>query len=149
MFENFSILIFIGLMWALTMLAVLCQSDNTALQNQGSVLGIATSEMKGFPLHKINRKQSTREYRREYIRDNTQNGNGFVKYAYFWKIQTGGSNAPSLGSESKYANGLDDPRLNAAVFKEKGQKNSPKIQFWDFWKTTTSSKLWRWRFQKG
>ncbi len=44
----------------------------------------------------------------------------------FEKIQKGGSNAPSLGSESKYAKDLDDPKLNAAVFKEKGQKKSPK-----------------------
>ena len=43
--------------------------------------------------------------------------NGLVKNAYFWKIQKGGSNAPSLGSESKYANGLDDPKLNGAVLR--------------------------------
>ncbi len=92
-------------------------------------IGIRSVWLRSHTRHELTRNNV---HAKIYI-ENPQNENGFVKYAYFWKIQKGGSNAPSLGSESKYANGLDDPRLNAAVFKEKGKKNSSKIQIWEFW----------------
>ena len=57
----------------------------------------------------------------------------------WWRIffekpsQKGGSRAPSLGLESKYAKDLDDPKKIGAIFKEKGQKVTWRGQFLKFW----------------
>mgnify|MGYP001426742974 CR=1 FL=1 len=88
-------------------------------------------EMKGFPLHKY-----TRTPDRENLHKNKKNTriqtlkiHQKFNFASILKIQKKVARRQLGLMAHRTANGLDDPKLNAAVFKEKGQKNSPKIPF--------------------
>ena len=52
----------------------------------------------------------------------------------FEKFKKGALTPPPLGSESKKAKGLDDLKLNGAVFKEKVKKIRQKSNFASFLK---------------